>query len=147
MPFWSISAREEEARRSPGGPWQRAAARPVCGVGSCRSSASAERLRGTAAAVNVVCITATRTWFLTTSMAGDVSQIPECSLTPSAIAPSEREACHPAACECRPPTTLAILSHPDGIPEGRGCTECQLDGRGRKRNGHSPSILLALPKG
>lgn len=134
MPFWRGPALLGRRRRRGdlfGGPWERAAACPLCGVGSRRSLASAERWRGTAATVNVVCITARRTWFPTTSMARDVSRIPELSVTPSAIAPallaSEQEARHPAGAHHRqtpashrPPSTVAILSEPPRLPDGSG---------------------------
>lgn len=132
VPFWRgpplRGRRKQVPRRGPsGGPWKRAAACPVCGVGSRQSLASEARSSGTAATVNVVCITATRRWFLTTTMAGDVSRIPERTVTDAerrhpvapclrARNPSPRQRRPPAAadCSCPGPTTAWLTAGPRG---------------------------------
>lgn len=114
------SVREKETRRPSVGPCKWAAACPVCGVGSRRSLASETRSSGTAATASVVCVAAMQKWFLTTSMAGDVSQIPEDAVTDAEchhpVAPClGRE---PSPCQCWPPAVAASLTQ--GPPLGSG---------------------------
>lgn len=117
MPFWRspplLGRRKQLPTRGPSvGPWKWAAACPVCGVGSHQSLASETRSSGTAATVSVVCVAATQRWFLTTSMAGNMSQIPEHTVTDAEhhhpVAPCLEQ--EPSPCQCWPPAGATSLT-------------------------------------
>lgn len=121
------SVREKETRRPPVGPYKWAAACPMCGVGSRRSLASETRSSSTAATASAVCVAAMQRWFLTTSMAGDVSQIPEHGVTDAEchhpVAPClGRE---PSPCQCWPPAVAASLTQGPPLPAWQRVPERQ----------------------
>lgn len=113
----------------------------MCGVGSRRSLASETRSSGAAATVSVVCVTAMQRWFLTTSMAGDVSQIPEHTVTDAErhlpVAPCLEQ--EPSPCQHWPPAVATSLTQGPPLP---ACQRVPEDKMAQNPHACSPTSML-----